>query len=201
MQCTQIFHTHDQWSHSRSWSWCRRRGVSEYDWRREFITVTHFYDVAGSFQVFVSWIILNHLSRSVNIVFVFIIIIMDDLNGLFSSAPAPQAQSSSMMSGGTFQQPFVNNQAPIMGNSFQQQAPVMMQQQPAPMMQQQPPVMQQQPVMQQFQMQQSAPSLPITPTQTTEASQLNNKTQILNQFQSPAPMQAVTPPRPAPAIP
>ena len=126
---------------------------------------------------------------------------MDDLNGLFSSAPASQAQSSSMMSGGTFQQPFVNNQAPIMGNSFQQQAPVMMQQQPAPMMQQQPPVMQQQPVMQQFQMQQSAPSLPITPTQTTEASQLNNKTQILNQFQSPAPMQAVAPPRPAPAIP
>ena len=125
---------------------------------------------------------------------------MDDLNGLFSSAPASQAPSS-MMSGGTFQQPFVNNQAPIMGNSFQQQAPVMMQQQPAPMMQQQPPVMQQQPVMQQFQMQQSAPSLPITPTQTTEASQLNNKTQILNQFQSPAPMQAVAPPRPAPAIP
>ena len=46
------------------------------------------------------------------------------------------------------------------------------------------------------------PSMPmITPTQTVEASQLNNKTQILNQFQSPAGAMMSPAPRPAPGIP
>merc|ERR1712168_1049289 len=52
--------------------------------------------------------------------------------------------------------------------------------------------------------QQSATSM-MTPTQTTAASQLNNKTQILNQFQTPAaPVNqfgGMMPPRPAPGIP
>ena len=125
---------------------------------------------------------------------------MDDLDGLFAS-PAPQGGPTTVMTGSPFPNnaQFANNQVPIMANPMmqqQQQFPPQMQGFPQlPAMQMSPPA--------------PAPTLPMTPTQTTEASQLNNKTQILNQFQygqaaAPAPMGGMAPhapPRPAPAIP
>ena len=128
--------------------------------------------------------------------------IMDDLDGLFSS-PAPQGGPTALsaMPGATpftNSAQFPNNQVPIMASPMMQQQP-----------QQFPPQMQGFPQMPAMQMQAPAPApaptLPMTPTQTTEASQLNNKTQILNQFQygqpAPASMGGIAPPRPAPAIP
>ena len=140
---------------------------------------------------------------------------MDDLDGLFSSAPtssgaapanamSPPAMQNQMgvssfpgqFPGPSPQVPVMpNNQmpSPMMNNSFPQQATTV-----------------QSPMPNQFGMnpltsmgipggpsQPQPPSMPtITPTQTVEATQLNNKTQILNQFQSPTGA-----PRPAPGIP
>ena len=127
---------------------------------------------------------------------------MDDLDGLFSSgAPASPATVAPGPQHLGFP-PANNIPAPVtqMGVSFPgqqmpglsmpgQQVPIM----PGPMVTGQ---------------QQSSGTLPMmTPTQTQAASQLNNKTQILNQFQSApgAPATAVggmmAPPRPAPRIP
>ena len=123
---------------------------------------------------------------------------MDDLDGLFSSPASP-----TMMSPGPQTQGFPppnNVPSPVtqLGVNFpnngfpSQQMPGLVQGMPGqqmPMMpgQQQPPG-----------------ALMMTPTQTQAASQLNNKTQILNQFQTPPQTPALggmMPPRPAPGIP
>ena len=131
---------------------------------------------------------------------------MDDLDGLFSSPATP-----TMMSPGPQTQGFPppnNVPSPVTqlgvnfpNNGFQsQQMPGPVQGMPGhqvPMMPgQQVPMMPGQ--------QQPPGALMMTPTQTQAASQLNNKTQILNQFQTPPQTPALggmMPPRPAPGIP
>ena len=133
---------------------------------------------------------------------------MDDLNGLFSAPQQSVPQSPGVMPQNTSTFPMGMLDTPQMqmmpnNNNFQQ---IPMGQQP----QMQVPLNNMAnmiPGQQQFmgqQQQQLATSM-MTPTQTTAASQLNNKTQILNQFQTPAaPVNqfgGMMPPRPAPGIP
>ena len=130
---------------------------------------------------------------------------MDDLDGLFSSgtpasptmmSPVPQQQQNvffppapvTQMGGVNFPTGFPSQQMPGMVSPV----PGM----PGP----QPPIMAG-PMPGQ---QQTPGSLMMTPTQTQAASQLNNKTQILNQFQTPPQtpsLGGMMPPRPAPGIP
>ena len=123
---------------------------------------------------------------------------MDDLDGLFSSPATPA--SPTMMAPVTQQQQGFP-QAPVnqMGVNFptgfpSQQMPGMVTPgQQAPMMGGPMPGHQQAPG-----------SIMMTPIQTQAASQLNNKTQILNQFQTPPQTPALggmMSPRPAPGIP
>ena len=134
---------------------------------------------------------------------------MDDLNGLFSAPQQSVPQSPGVMPQNTSTFPMGMLDTPQMqmmpnNNNFQQ---IPMGQQP----QMQVPLNNMAnmiPGQQQFmgqQQQQQSPTSMMTPTQTTAASQLNNKTQILNQFQTPAaPVNqfgGMMPPRPAPGIP
>ena len=120
---------------------------------------------------------------------------MDDLDGLFSSAtPASPTMMSPVPQQ---QQGFPPAPVTQMGVNFptgfpSQQMPGLV----SPVPGHQPPIMAgPTPGQQQMMM---------TPTQTQAASQLNNKTQILNQFQTPPQTPALggmMPPRPAPGIP
>ena len=128
---------------------------------------------------------------------------MDDLDGLFSS-PATPASPTMMAPAPQQQQGFPQSPVNQMGVNFPtgfpgQQMPGMvspgqgMPGQQVPMMGGPMPGHQQAPG-----------SIMMTPTQTQAASQLNNKTQILNQFQTPPQTPALggmMPPRPAPGIP
>jgi len=134
---------------------------------------------------------------------------MDDLNGLFSTPQPSVPQTPGVMPQNTSTFPMGMMETPQMqmmpnnNNNFQQN-PNQMGQQPQMQVALGNMVPGQQQFMGQQQQQQPASSM-MTPTQTTAASQLNNKTQILNQFQSPSPavnqFGGMMPPRPAPAVP
>ena len=146
---------------------------------------------------------------------------MDDLDGLFSSgtpasptlmSPGPQQQGFpppantipspvTQMGGVNFPGGLQSPQMPGMVSPVQgmpgHQVSIMPGQQPqVPMMPGQQPQVPMMPGQQQV-----PGAMMMTPTQTQAATQLNNKTQILNQFQSPQAPVGMMPPRPAPGIP
>jgi len=134
---------------------------------------------------------------------------MDDLNGLFSAPQQSVPQSPGVMPQNTSTFPMGMLDTPQMqmmpnNNNFQQIPMGQQSQMQVPLNNMANMIPGQQQFMGQQQQQQLATSM-MTPTQTTAASQLNNKTQILNQFQTPAaPVNqfgGMMPPRPAPGIP
>ena len=112
---------------------------------------------------------------------------MDDLDGLFSAASPATVPGPSLAPG--FPAP------PVAQLQFpgQQQVPA-----PAPA-----PGFGLPPAMAQLPGQQAGLGEAMTPTQTTAASQLNNKSQIMGQFHTPppTPQMGPAPPRPAPLLP